>query len=374
MSAARAERQRHDAAAPRAGPGGRLRKPPRLVAAFTVAGPEETAGPLGQAFDEAAPDYGWQESSFERTERKLLSHAIAGVLRRSGLMPEDVDVHVGGDLLDQITTHGYVADAAGIPFVGLFNACATLASALGMGATALSAGTVGRVLATVSSHYYTAERQYRYPTELGMQRATTNQRTATGAAAFVLEADGESTGSVSTDAQAGGQGGGTVRVTRFTPGRVRQLGVKDPNNMGAAEAPAAADTLLRHFAGDEVRPEDYDLILTGDLARVGLPLARDLCADAGLDLGERWQDAGCLLYDPDQSVDAGGSGAACCALVLAAHVLPALRSGRLRRVLFVATGSLHSKTTYLQGDVIPAIAHAVELEGAPGGSEGGAPS
>lgn len=345
-----------------AGPGRRLHRPPRLVASYAVAGPEEAAGPLGQAFDECAPDYAWEEASFERSERKLLGRALAGALGRAGVAPEDVDLHVGGDLLDQITTHGFVASTTAMPFVGLFNACATLGGALGMASAALEAGIVGRALASVSSHYYTAERQYRYPAELGVQRTTTSQRTATGAAAFVLE--GAARGRPrSAGAETGEKPGAAVRVTRFTVGRVRELGVKDPNNMGAAEAPAAADTLLRHFATDEVRPEDYDLILTGDLARVGLPLAQELCADAGLDLGERWQDAGCLLYDPDQSVDAGGSGAACCALVLAAKVLPELAAGRLGRVLFVATGALHSKTTYMQGDVIPAIAHAVELEG-----------
>jgi stage V sporulation protein AD len=346
------------------GPGPRLTHPPKLVSAFAVAGPEEARGPFGQRFDEVAPDYEWGESSFERSERKLLLHAVSGALARGGLDRADVDIHLGGDLLDQITTHSFVADQCAIPFVGVFNACATLAGALGLAATTLSAGAARRALASVSSHYYTAERQYRYPTELGVQRATTNQRTATGAAAFVLEGAGSSSGRSNEEQDAGvGDQGATIRVTRFTPGRVRQLGVKDPNNMGAAEAPAAADTLLRHFAHGDVVPEDYDLILSGDLARVGLPLARELCAEAGLELGDRWQDAGCLLYAPDQPADAGGSGAACCALVLAAHVLPRLRDGRLGRVLLVATGSLHSKTTYLQGDVIPAIAHAVELEG-----------
>lgn len=330
---------------------------PVVEAWYTVAGPAEAAGPLGHAFDERPDGYAWREVSFERTERKYLSHAIAGVLARAGLGPEDIDLHLGGDLLDQITSHNFVARQVGAPFVGVFSACATLGSALGMGALATAQGGMRRVLCTVASHYYTAERQYRYPTELGVQRMATNQRTATGAAAFVLRGP---------DRAGDGQGREVheaVRVVRFTAGRVCELGVKDPNNMGAAEAPGAADTLIRHFSRPDVAVGDYDLVLTGDLARIGLPLARDLCRDAGLDLGERWQDAGVLLYDRDQSVDAGGSGAACCGLVLAGHVLPDLRSGRLGRVLFVATGSLHSKTTYQQGDVIPAVAHAIELEG-----------
>jgi stage V sporulation protein AD len=323
---------------------------PALVAWYTVAGPEEATGPLGHAFDEHVPDYAWGESSFERTERKLLRHATQGVLGRAGWAPDEVDLHLGGDLLDEITTHNFVARELGIPFVGMFSACATGGGALSMGALAVAAGAAERVLCSVSSHYYTAERQYRYPVELGVERLATNQRTATGAVAFLLGPP-----------PAGG--GEAIRVTAVTWGRVRDLGVKDPNNMGAAEGPAAADTLLRHFSRPDAAPEDYDLVLTGDLARVGLPLARRLCREGGLDLGERWQDAGVLLYAPDQPVQAGGSGAACCALVLAGHVLAAMARGELGRVLFVATGSLHSKTTYQQGDVLPVVAHAVELEG-----------
>lgn len=329
---------------------------PVLEAWYTVAGPEESSGPLGQAFDERNADYAWREPSFERTERKYLRRAIHGVLTRAGIEADDVDLHLGGDLLDQITSHNFIATEVEAPFLGVFSACATLGSALGLGAMSLAAGGARRAMCSVASHYYTAERQYRYPTELGVQRMATNQRTATGAAAFVLRAEDDGD-------DRGAQSAGEVRVVRFTAGRVCELGVKDPNNMGAAEAPGAADTLLRHFAQPDVAVEDYDLVLTGDLARIGLPLARGLCEDGGLDLGDRWQDAGVLLYDKNQPVDAGGSGAACCALVLAGHVLPALRSGKLGRVLFVATGALHSKTTYEQGDVIPTVAHAVELEG-----------
>jgi len=332
----------------------------RLRAWHTVAGPEEARGPLGHAFDTIAPDFEWGEASFERSERLYLTRAIEGALNAGSWSGDAIDLHMGGDLLDQLTSHNFVARDAMVPFVGVFSACATLGAGLGMAATALCAGGVERALVTASSHYYTAERQYRYPTELGVQRLPTNQRTATGAVAFVLEApDGD--GRNRDDAA--DRSAGSIRITRFTVGRVRELGVKDPNNMGAAEAPAAADTLVRHFAQPGVRPEDYDLVLTGDLASIGLPLARALCEEQGLDLGSRWQDAGALLYDRDQPVDAGGSGAACCGLVLAATALPALRAGEMGRVLFVATGSLHSKTTYQQGDVIPCVAHAVELEG-----------
>jgi stage V sporulation protein AD len=350
---------------------------PLFAAAYAVAGPEEARGPLGSTFDETAPDYEWGETSFERAERKFLGRAVTGALARAALDTSAVDAHFGGDLLDQITSHNFVARDVGAPFVGVFSACATLGSALGVAALTVATGAARHALASVASHYYTAERQYRYPTELGVERLPTNQRTATGAAAFLLAApdgpDGvgpsrRGDGAGDRHAAAGSDpdadtdaGSDAVRVRRVTFGRVCELGVKDPNNMGAAEAPAAVDTLLRHLDGGD--GADYDLVLTGDLARIGLGLAKDLARTRGLDLGSRWQDAGVLLYDRDQPVDAGGSGAACCALVLAGHVLPALRSGRLGRCLVVATGALHSKTTYQQGEVIPAVAHAVELEG-----------
>lgn len=349
--------------------------PPLIAAACAVAGPDEAKGPLGDRFDVRAPDYEWGETSFERSERKFLRGAMEGALGHAAVSAADVDVHLGGDLLDQLTSHSLSVAEGEIPFMGLFSACATCGSGIGLGATLLASGAADHVLVTVASHYYTAERQFRFPTELGVQRKPTSQRTATGAVGFVLSAQGvgEEGEDDAADGPAAGRetpfrsrafdGDGYVRITHFTPGRVRDLGVKDTSNLGAAEAPAAADTLLRHFAETGCRVEDYDLVMTGDLAGVGLPLAQEICRDQGLDLGSRWQDAGLMLYGPDQEADAGGSGAACCALVLAAEVLPRLASGAWGRVLFVATGSLHSKTTYEQGESIPCVAHAVELEG-----------
>ncbi len=372
-----ASRSRPDSGARREGQGGlTFTRAPYIVAAYSVAGPEEGRGPLGPRFDLLVPDYEWGESSFERSEQKFLRRALDGALRAAGLSAHDIDAHFGGDLLDEMTVHSLTVREDGIPFVGLFSACATCGSGLGLASSFIAGGGMRRTLVSVSSHYYTAERQFRFPTELGVQRKPTNQRTATGAVAFVLSGDSAWDGEGSNGAPEPGEigfgrlaaGGGAAgasfaRVTHFTAGRVRDLGVKDTNNLGAAEAPAAADTLLRHFAQTGRRAEDYDLVLTGDLAGVGLPLAQEICKDQGLDLGSRWQDAGIMLYGPGQDADAGGSGAACCALVLAAEVLPRLVRGEWGRVLFVATGSLHSKTSYEQGESIPVVAHAVELTG-----------
>jgi stage V sporulation protein AD len=335
----------------------RLASPPYLAGSYTVAGPDEAKGPLGGAFDEEVQDPIWGESSFERAERKFLTRAMEGALDRTGWAPGDVDVALGGDLLDQLVSHSFAVRERPWPFLGLFSACATCGEGLALGATLVAAGAVRRAMASVCSHYHTAERQFRYPTELGVQRLPTSQHTATGAVAFLLSREEVAYRG------AGARSGGPVRVSGVTVGRVRDLGVRDVNNMGGAEAAAAADTVLRHLRLHGSSPQDYDLVLSGDLGRVGLPLAQELCQRQGVDMASRWEDAGLLLYGDRKGVDSGGSGAACCALVLAAHALPRLAQGELGRVLLVATGSLHSKTSYQQGESIPVVAHAVELQG-----------
>ncbi len=313
----------------------------------SVAGPMEGAGPLGERFDEVTPDDRLGERSVERAERRYMRRAVDLLLEKTGVEAGDVDVFLAGDLLDQLVTSSFTARELGLPYVGMYGACATSALLLGTGAALVSAGLVRRVIVATASHHLAAERQYRFPVELGVQRAPTAQWTATGGAAFLLEADGDG-----------------PRLTHFTLGRVQDMGLKDPGNMGGAMAPAAAHTLTAHFADSGRAPGDYDLILTGDLARVGHPLARKVLEEDGIELGERFEDAGILLYREDQDVHAGGSGTACSALVTAATLLPDLGAGRLRRALMVATGSLHSPTTYQQGESIPVIAHAVALEAA----------
>ncbi len=325
---------------------GHLRLDATLAEAATVVGPFEAQGPLGHLFDRVVQDELCGEQSYERAERCLMRGAVDLVLDRTGVSASDVDILFGGDLLDQITTTNFAGRDLGVPLVGVYSACATTSEALLLAGLAVTSGAADTVLAATASHHLSAERQYRYPLELGVQRVPTAQWTATGGAAFLLNRAER----------------GAARLVAATVGSVQDYGLKDPSNMGAAMAPAAADTILRHLRARGQTSRDYDLILTGDLARSGLPLLEELLAEEREHPDHRLQDAGILLYAKAQDVHAGGSGAVCSALVLASLVLPRLRSGAMRRVLLVATGSLHSPRSYQQGETIPAVAHAVEME------------
>ena len=325
---------------------GHLRLDATIASSATVVGPFEAQGPLGPLFDRVVQDDLCGEKSYERAELCLLRGAVELLLDRAEVSATDVDLLIGGDLLDQITTTNFAGRDLGVPLLGVYSACATTSESLLLGALAVTSKAASTVVCATASHHLSAERQYRFPLELAVQRAPTAQWTATGGAAFLLGRNDE----------------GLARIVAATVGTVQDYGLKDPNNMGAAMAPAAADTILRHFRARGQASRDYDLILTGDLARAGLPLLEELLGEEGERPAHRLQDAGVLLYDPSQDVHAGGSGAACSALVLASLVLPRLRRGELRRVLLVATGSLHSPRSYQQGETIPTVAHAVELE------------
>ncbi len=333
-------------AAPALAQRGHLRLDAVIGAAATVVGPFEAKGPLGHLFDRVVKDDLCGEKSYERAEQCLLRGAVELLLDRSGVGAADVDLMLAGDLLDQITTTNFAGRDLGVPLLGLYSACATTSESLLLAGLAVTAGAARQAIAATASHHNAAERQYRYPLELGVQRAPTAQWTATGGAAFLVRPAGE----------------GLARMVSATVGTIQDYGLKDPNNMGAAMAPAAADTILRHFRARGQTSRDYDLILTGDLARAGSPLLEELLAEQREHPGERLQDAGMLLYAEEQDVHAGGSGAVCSALVLASLALPRLRRGEIRRALLVATGSLHSPRSYQQGESIPTVAHAVELE------------
>lgn len=327
-----------------------LQQPPRIAAAHTIMGPKEGAGPFGSHFDEVLDDYMWRESSAERAERKYLQHATAKALQKAGLQPDDVDFFISGDLLNQIVTSTYAARGLSIPYLGIFAACATSVEGLGLGSLLIEGGFARRVLVATASHYQSVERQYRYPIELNVQRKLTNQWTASGGAAAVLTTDED------------GVSGDGPRITQVTFGRVIDWGVADVNNMGAAMAPAAFDTIMRHFEDTNTTPDDYDLILTGDLARIGVQLFRTLLDRAGIDLGDKHIDGGARMYGDGQHAGAGASGAVTSAAALYGYALKEMARGKYRRVLALATGCLHSPLTWQQGDTCPGICHGVVLE------------
>jgi len=256
-----------------------------------------------------------------------------------------VDFMFGGDLLNQLISTSFAARDLEMPFFGLYGACSTMTESLGLGAMTIDGGFGKYVVATTSSHFSSAERQFRFPLELGNQRPITAQWTVTGAGAVLLANKGEG-----------------PRITHMTVGKIKDFGIIDANYMGAAMAPAAADTIVTHFNDTGFRPEDYDLIITGDLGRFGRELARELVQKAGFTLGDNFTDCGIEIFNSEeQDTHAGGSGCACSAVVFAGYLFKELRSMRMNRVLLISTGALFSPTSAQQGESIPSIAHAVTI-------------
>lgn len=322
-------------------------RPPALLAAATVAGPMEGRGRLRGRYDEVLADGLLGQKSWEQAEAKMLERAIRAALAKARLTEGDVDVLVCGDLLNQLGASTFGARGLDIPFLGVYAACACWTQGLALAAALLDGGYAERAVVAVSSHHLSAERQFRYPTEFGVQRPPTSTWTVTGAGAAVLARDGDG-----------------PRVTHATLSRLVDVGLKDPYDLGAAMAPAAADTIVQHLRDTGRTPEDYDLILTGDLGRVGKPMLEELAREAGFNLTPVLDDCGLRVYEQGQDVHAGGSGCACSALVFNAEVLPRLAEGTTGRLLLVSTGAMFSPTSYQQGESIPCLAYAVAVDGA----------
>ena len=331
---------------------------PSICGCAACVGPMEGEGPLGSCFDFVAKDEMCGQDTFELAEKKLYLEAIRRAAAKGGTEPEKIQFLLGGDLLNQIITASFSARELGIPFIGLYGACSTMAESLALGGMLLDGGHAQEVICAASSHFCTAERQYRYPLEFGAQRPPTAQWTVTGAGATLL--------STRKDAPA------LAQITQVCMGRVVDLGVTDANNMGAAMAPAAADTLLAYFSDTQTTPDSFDLIVTGDLGQVGHELLMQLMREQRCPLpNDRCTDCGLMIYDRKaQDVHSGGSGCGCSASVLNGHLLPMMGRGELRRILFMATGALMSLTSSQQGESIPGVAHAVILEQCKKGSAG----
>lgn len=311
----------------------------------SVAGKKEGEGPLRRYFDILMEDAEWGEKTWEKTESKMQKSAVAHAVEKAGINLLDINYIFAGDLLNQCIGSSFGLRELEIPFLGVYGACSTMAETLGLAAMTVDGGFADCSAAVTSSHFCTAERQYRTPLEYGGQRTPTAQWTVTGAGALILS-----------------KSGGAPYVTHFTAGKIVDLGITDANNMGAAMAPAAADTLLAHFKDTGNRPEDYDLILSGDLGEVGKSILIDMMIDEGYDIAENYNDCGCMIFDgKKQDTHAGGSGCGCGASTLCGYVMNRMKAGELNRVLFMATGALLSPTSTLQGESIPSVAHAVVI-------------
>jgi len=316
-----------------------------LLSTATVAGPKESAGPLARYYDRLCTDNLLNEKSFERAECHMLEEACFLSLGKAGLTPDEIDLFIAGDLLNQIISSSFCARKLALPFFGIYGACSSLVEGLSIGAMLLEGNFAEHILIGTSSHNCSSERQYRYPTEYGYQRPGYSQQTVTGAGAVVL----------------GPSFHEGPRIESITIGKIVDPGIKDPYNMGMAMAPAAADTIYRHFTDLKRDPEYYDLILSGDLGEVGKQLNEDILERKGLKLNN-YTDCGVQIYYPHQKVNSGASGCACCALVFLGKIYSQMMQQELRKVLLVATGALHSTTTFQQGESIPGIAHAISLE------------
>ena len=319
--------------------------PPVIIGRASAVGPKEGKGPLKDYFDFIAEDTYFNDTSWEKAERKFFQTAAKLAIEKANLTPNDIHYFLAGDLLNQIISATYTARSLPIPYVGLYGACSTMYEGLALGAMLIDGGFADHVLAGVSSHYSTAERQFRFPTEQGVQRPLSSQWTVTGAAAMVLAAQGQG-----------------PRITHATIGKIVDLGVADATDMGAAMAPAAFDTIKQHLEDTGRDPGYYDLIVTGDLAKIGHRLVQALGEKQGLDLSNNYTDCGLLIYDTSQDVHAGGSGCACSGVVTAGFLLEEMQAGRYQKILGLGTGALHSPIASQQGETVPGIAHAVAIE------------
>ena len=320
-----------------------LKNPPVIVASAAVGGKKETEGPYGDCFDMHDLSGRFGKDTWEQSEAQMQGNALSIAMHKAKIRQEEIDVLLAGDLINQCTSSSYGLLSFGVPYFGIYGACSTSAEGLVLASLLLSGGHVNRAAVVASSHFCSAERQFRYPLDYGSQRPPTAQWTVTAAAAFILQAEGDG-----------------PRITAVLPGRIVDGGITDANNMGAAMAPAAFDTLKRFLDATGTCPEDYDKIVTGDLGAEGSAILRDLFAREGVTLGEGYTDCGLMIYDRKrQDVHAGGSGCGCSASMLSGVLL---KNG-YKKMLYMATGALMSPMSVKQGMSIPGIAHLVMIEG-----------
>ncbi len=317
---------------------------PAILASASVVGKKEHDGPLGEYFDYHDETDKFGQKTWEQSEASMQHMSLNLALAKLKQTPDDIDAIFAGDLINQCTSAAYGLLSFDVPYFGLYGACSTVAEGLILATLSLNSGCLSRVAVTTSSHNCSAERQFRYPLEYGSQRTPTSQWTVTGSASFIL-----------------GEGSGAY-ITELLPGRSVDNGITDANNMGAAMAPAAVDTLTRYFKMSDMSPSDFDGIFTGDLGFEGHAIVTDLMRQNGIDLGKKYNDCGLMIYDREkQDMHAGGSGCGCSASVLSAYLLKQLQSGELKDILFIATGALMSPMLVMQGQSIPGIAHLIRI-------------
>lgn len=323
----------------------KLDKQPSVLGYAAVVGKKEGQGPLGRNFDMVFEDTLIGQKSWEKAESVLQKEAVKKALEKAGCQPSDMDGIIAGDLLNQCISSTFGLEPFDIPFLGVYGACSTMAESLLVGSMMIDSGAANKCACVTSSHFASSERQFRFPLEYGGQRPPTAQWTVTGSGSVIL-----------------GNSGSDICITEMSVGKIVDAGIKDANNMGAAMAKSAAVTLLNYFSDTGNDPKQFDMIATGDLGFVGSQILIELLNREGINLGDKYTDCGLLIFDRDkQGVDSGGSGCGCSASVLCSYILNGLKEGKLKDVLFIATGALMSPTSVQQGENIPGVAHLIRF-------------
>lgn len=330
-----------------------LNNKPIILGYAGVVGKKESEGPLGEYYDQSHKDTSLGESSWEKAESRLQTEAVSLALNKAGIEKTDVDCIFAGDLLNQCISSTFGLRSLNIPFLGQYGACSTMAQTLAIASIFTEAGAAKHAVAVTSSHFCSAERQFRFPLEYGGQRTPTAQWTATGSGAAIIGSPTDNQSSKNSQ----------IHVEALTFGRITDFGVKDANNMGAAMAPAAAQTLEDYLNDTGTTPMDYDMILTGDLGYIGSQLMEELLMKDNIDISAVHNDCGIMIYDRNkQDVHAGGSGCGCSGAILCSYIMQQMEAGKLHNVLFLGTGALMSPTSSQQGETIPSVAHLVYLK------------
>ena len=317
-----------------------------IATTASIVGPKEKQGPLHQYFDQCLEDEFWGEKSWESAESKIVKETVNMAISKSGLPAKDIDFCFAGDLLNQCIASSFGLREINIPFIGLFGACSTFVESMIVASSFIDGNFATNAICAASSHFCSAEKQFRFPLELGNQRPPSSQWTVTGSGSAILTKDGSG-----------------PFITSFTPGKIIDMGIKDANNMGAAMAGAAEDTLIRHFKDTGRNPSYYDAIFTGDLGHIGKDILIDLASSKGYNIRANYNDCGVLIFDKlKQDTHSGGSGCGCIATVFSGYIYKQLQEKKYKKVLLIATGALMNSTSSQQGESIPGIAHAVSIE------------
>ena len=323
-----------------------LSNPVTIKDAASIVGPKEKDGPLSSYFDTCLEDEFWGEKSWEKAESKIVKETINSLISKSNIAHNDIDFCFAGDLLNQCIASSFAYRESNIPYIGLFGACSTFIESMMVASAFIDGGFANNTICSASSHFCSAEKQFRFPLELGNQRPPSSQWTVTGSGATLLSNSGNG-----------------PFITSFTPGKIVDMGIKDANNMGAAMAGAAKDTLLTHLKDLGRAPSYYDAIFTGDLGHIGKDILTDLCMQEGYNIKSNYNDCGVLIFDKNsQDTHAGGSGCGCIATVFSGYIYKQLKEKKYKKVLMIATGALMNSTSTQQGESIPGIAHAISIE------------